>query len=250
MRYHPGHFLLPARLHRRGDHCPDQLLHWTTTGRWSVEFTDDPHPRNVYWEMWGLPMFDLKRRRRRADGGPTPAGRRTRTTTSGSTPTTLRPGPGRQPPSRSSCNGPRLSRDSGSTALERADRRIRLTPPSPTRRSVLPGNATARTEMSEIRHRDPSAGPSDSSPDPMAEPRPDAEQDEPGRGACSEDAAHRPLRGPAGVRRQGGTRPCLTAELVGLKPVKTRIAEIAALLLVDRMRARYGVDRRHSPPCT
>src|SRR6202171_1898188 len=26
----------------------------------SVEFTDDPHPRNVYWEMWGLPMVDLK----------------------------------------------------------------------------------------------------------------------------------------------------------------------------------------------
>jgi ribulose-bisphosphate carboxylase small chain len=26
----------------------------------SVEFTDDPHPRNNYWEMWGLPMFDLK----------------------------------------------------------------------------------------------------------------------------------------------------------------------------------------------
>lgn len=25
----------------------------------SVEFTDDPHPRNVYWNMWGLPMFDL-----------------------------------------------------------------------------------------------------------------------------------------------------------------------------------------------
>ena len=27
---------------------------------WSVEFTDDPHPRNTYWEMWGLPMFDLR----------------------------------------------------------------------------------------------------------------------------------------------------------------------------------------------
>ncbi|MBE3595415.1 MAG: ribulose bisphosphate carboxylase small subunit [Hydrogenibacillus sp.] len=26
----------------------------------SIEFTDDPHPRNVYWEMWDLPMFDLK----------------------------------------------------------------------------------------------------------------------------------------------------------------------------------------------
>jgi ribulose-bisphosphate carboxylase small chain len=25
----------------------------------SVEYTDDPHPRNVYWEMWELPMFDL-----------------------------------------------------------------------------------------------------------------------------------------------------------------------------------------------
>jgi ribulose-bisphosphate carboxylase small chain len=25
----------------------------------SVEFTDDPHPRNNLWEMWGLPMFDL-----------------------------------------------------------------------------------------------------------------------------------------------------------------------------------------------
>lgn len=25
-----------------------------------VEHTDDPHPRNVYWEMWGNPMFDLK----------------------------------------------------------------------------------------------------------------------------------------------------------------------------------------------
>jgi ribulose-bisphosphate carboxylase small chain len=24
----------------------------------SLEVTDDPHPRNVYWEMWGHPMFD------------------------------------------------------------------------------------------------------------------------------------------------------------------------------------------------
>jgi ribulose-bisphosphate carboxylase small chain len=27
---------------------------------WSVEFTDDPHPRNTYWEMFGMPMFDLR----------------------------------------------------------------------------------------------------------------------------------------------------------------------------------------------
>jgi ribulose-bisphosphate carboxylase small chain len=25
----------------------------------SIEHTDDPHPRNAYWDMWGLPMFDL-----------------------------------------------------------------------------------------------------------------------------------------------------------------------------------------------
>lgn len=24
-----------------------------------IEHTDDPHPRNTYWEMWGTPMFDL-----------------------------------------------------------------------------------------------------------------------------------------------------------------------------------------------
>ena len=30
----------------------------------SVEYTDDPHPRNTYWEMWGLPMFDLTDRGR------------------------------------------------------------------------------------------------------------------------------------------------------------------------------------------
>ncbi len=25
-----------------------------------VEYTDDPHPRNTFWEMWGPPMFDLE----------------------------------------------------------------------------------------------------------------------------------------------------------------------------------------------
>jgi ribulose-bisphosphate carboxylase small chain len=28
---------------------------------WSIgiEYTDFPHPRNAYWEMWNLPMFDV-----------------------------------------------------------------------------------------------------------------------------------------------------------------------------------------------
>ncbi len=36
-------------------------VQYAIDNRWAVslEFTDDPHPRNVYWEMWGLPMFDV-----------------------------------------------------------------------------------------------------------------------------------------------------------------------------------------------
>ncbi|HEY7889618.1 MAG TPA: ribulose bisphosphate carboxylase small subunit [Steroidobacteraceae bacterium] len=26
----------------------------------SVEYTDDPHPRNTYWELFGTPMFDVR----------------------------------------------------------------------------------------------------------------------------------------------------------------------------------------------
>jgi ribulose-bisphosphate carboxylase small chain len=26
----------------------------------AIEYTDDPHPRNTYWEMYGAPMFDLR----------------------------------------------------------------------------------------------------------------------------------------------------------------------------------------------
>jgi ribulose-bisphosphate carboxylase small chain len=24
-----------------------------------IEWTDDPHPRNCYWELWGLPLFEI-----------------------------------------------------------------------------------------------------------------------------------------------------------------------------------------------
>lgn len=43
-----------------GDEIAAQIR-YALGNRWpvSVEFTDDPHPRNVYWELWGLPMFDL-----------------------------------------------------------------------------------------------------------------------------------------------------------------------------------------------
>ena len=25
----------------------------------NIEYTEDPHPRNSYWELWGLPLFDI-----------------------------------------------------------------------------------------------------------------------------------------------------------------------------------------------
>jgi ribulose-bisphosphate carboxylase small chain len=36
-------------------------MRYAVTNGWSlsIEYTDDPHPRNPYWEMWGLPHFDL-----------------------------------------------------------------------------------------------------------------------------------------------------------------------------------------------
>lgn len=37
-------------------------IEYCLTNDWAVslEYTDDPHPRNTYWEMYGNPMFDLK----------------------------------------------------------------------------------------------------------------------------------------------------------------------------------------------
>lgn len=46
--------LTDAQIAAQVDHCLRR--EWAV----SVEFTDDPHPRNTYWEMWGAPMFDLR----------------------------------------------------------------------------------------------------------------------------------------------------------------------------------------------
>jgi ribulose-bisphosphate carboxylase small chain len=43
------------------DQISKQLEYCLNNG-WAVgiEYTDDPHPRNTYWEMFGNPMFDLR----------------------------------------------------------------------------------------------------------------------------------------------------------------------------------------------
>jgi len=37
-------------------------LQYCLDNGWAVgiEYTDDPHPRNTFWEMFGNPMFDLR----------------------------------------------------------------------------------------------------------------------------------------------------------------------------------------------
>ncbi len=37
-------------------------IEYSLANGWAVaiEYTDDPHPRNTYWEMYGMPMFDLR----------------------------------------------------------------------------------------------------------------------------------------------------------------------------------------------
>ena len=44
--------LADEEIHAQVQYCIDKG--WAV----SVEYTDDPHPRNSYWEMWGHPMFD------------------------------------------------------------------------------------------------------------------------------------------------------------------------------------------------
>lgn len=59
MRIHQGTFSFLPDL--TDDEVKAQVQYCLDNG-WSVaiEYTDNPHPRNVYWDMWGPPMFDLK----------------------------------------------------------------------------------------------------------------------------------------------------------------------------------------------
>nr|YP_009546325.1 ribulose-1,5-bisphosphate carboxylase/oxygenase small subunit [Gelidium gabrielsonii]AYO27673.1 ribulose-1,5-bisphosphate carboxylase/oxygenase small subunit [Gelidium gabrielsonii] len=36
-------------------------INYAISQNWSIniEYTEDPHPRNNYWELWGLPLFDI-----------------------------------------------------------------------------------------------------------------------------------------------------------------------------------------------
>ena len=46
--------LSDAQITKQIEYCLDKG--WAV----GIEHTDDPHPRNTFWEMYGNPMFDLK----------------------------------------------------------------------------------------------------------------------------------------------------------------------------------------------
>ena len=46
--------LTDAQIRAQVEYCLQQG--WAV----SIEYTDDPHPRNSFWEMLGIPMFDIR----------------------------------------------------------------------------------------------------------------------------------------------------------------------------------------------
>jgi len=65
MMTNPGNRLTQGQFSFLPDLTDAQItaqIKWALSHGWavSVEYTDDPHPRNTYWEMFGNPMFDLK----------------------------------------------------------------------------------------------------------------------------------------------------------------------------------------------
>src|SRR5260370_1447719 len=151
----------------------------------SVEFTDDPHPRNNYWDMWGLPMFDL------AD----PAG---------------------------ALQEIRQCREAY------PDRYIRVCAYDSRQGRPAGGGARApRPPFARPVRKEP-ADPGDDQRRAVPEPLPDD---------ATVDLATE--RASAGVDE---IIDALDRDLVGLRPVKTRVTEIASLLFIDRVRARFGLS--------
>lgn len=65
MMSNPGNRLTQGQFSFLPDLTDEQItaqIKYALKNGWAVnvEYTDDPHPRNTYWEMFGMPMFDLK----------------------------------------------------------------------------------------------------------------------------------------------------------------------------------------------
>jgi ribulose-bisphosphate carboxylase small chain len=65
MMTNPGNRITQGQFSFLPDLTDEQIskqIQYALKNNWavSIEYTDDPHPRNTYWEMYGQPMFDLK----------------------------------------------------------------------------------------------------------------------------------------------------------------------------------------------
>ena len=175
-----------------------------------VEHTDDPHPRNALWEMWGQPHVRPRRGRGRRRACARSRAAREACPHDYVKVVAYDRSLGRQTTALSFIVG--RPADEPGFRLERqekADRRsaTRCTRTRPTRRRA-PLRGNGRSTATARRRR------------PGARRAPDA----PSR---RDDAIEAVLAGS-------------THELVALAPVKRRIREIAALLVIDRLRARGG----------
>ena len=218
----------------------------------NIEFTDDPHPRNTYWEMWGLPMFDLQDAAgvmmELAECRKVYGDRYIRVCRP-STPATA----GRSVRLSFIVNRPEEEPASASSGRRSRGRAIRYTtrPMPPTARRV---GATAEARIRPA-----------TTPYPLPR-RPDAllRRCESGggafflskRGFADADVRRRAAterRSARGAREPSASRTCSTQldrELIGLAPVKKRIREIAALLLVERVAQAHRASRTRRRPCT
>ena len=65
MMTNPGNRITQGQFSYLPDLTDEEItlqIKYALKNNWAVniEYTDDPHPRNTYWEMYGMPMFDLK----------------------------------------------------------------------------------------------------------------------------------------------------------------------------------------------
>ena len=131
---------------------PRSPTRWPTAGRCRSSSPTTRTRATRYWEMWGLPMFDLRDAGRGAAWRSTPAGRRTRALRQGQRLRRARSA-GRPPRCRSSCSGRtkepgfRLDRTGGRRPADRATRR------TPTPPSGRPVTATGRQHGCTARGR-------------------------------------------------------------------------------------------------
>ncbi len=223
----------------------------------AVEFTDDPHPRNALWEMWGLPMFEI------SDAS---AAMHEVTACRAACPdhyikvSAYDASLGRQTTALSFIvSGRPASQGSGSTGrrLQTAGSATRciLMPPTSPRASATPGTGRAAAHEQAGRHR--VSTPAEPPPRGFAMPRPaggspDAghRENDPEGGEGREPAGLEPLAADAKVElgaeqqalRISQMLDRLDREFIGLAPVKDRVREIAALLLIDRLRQRFGLS--------